>query len=424
MINRNSGPSSGPRALFARSTLHDSTAAIERAVCASANSYPEALILCWDKRGVTGSAHDSFLGHRVLRLIRPVPPRSARAVIARMIFGAWVGTWIVKYRPTMVQALDLESALPAAILRRLLRFHLVYDMRDPFADCFRFPGPLRAAAYGLDWLVMSQATAFVVPTRERCAYLGRWGRTRPVRVMPNTCKDETELLPAQSPVSSQARPGSIRIAFLGYLNESRGLTQLLELAQRDDTELFVAGKIGTPNLNDLLKLAPNVRFLGKLERFDALACMRDAHLVSLLYDPSIPVNRVAAPNKLYEAMCVGTPVLVSSGMSLAAEVRAHGLGWVVEYGDRQALQSVLTDCRNATKMQELRERCRRYYREHSAYAEEMQQYEQFYRRLCDGSKSGTLLPSDGSLDPLMRERKPKAAAVGNTRPAAAAPSIS
>src|SRR5207302_846041 len=64
-------------------------------------------------------------------------------------------------------------------------------------------------------------------------------------------------------------------------------------------------------------------------------------VVAALYDPAVPNNRFAAPNKLFEAMMFEKPVLVSEGTLAAEIVREVGCGMVVPYGDREALKRAL-----------------------------------------------------------------------------------
>src|SRR5438093_11988180 len=55
----------------------------------------------------------------------------------------------------------------------------------------------------------------------------------------------------------------------------------------------------------------------------------------------VPNNRLAAPNKLFEAMMFSKPVLVTQGTAAAEIVREVGCGIVVPYGDREALRRAL-----------------------------------------------------------------------------------
>jgi glycosyltransferase involved in cell wall biosynthesis len=259
---------------------------------------------------------------------------------------------------------------------------VVYDMRDPFADSYPFAKWVRPIAYLVDWLVMARCDGFVVPNEERVAYLGRWSRRRPVSVVRNLCRDEAITdTPAALDCGSGA-PG-VRVAWLGYLVPSRGFELLRELlgSEGGRLELWVAGLCRSEALRRELETTPGIRWLGLLPRPQALTVMRRADAVALLYDPAIPVNRQAAPNKLYEALMTGTPVIVSRGMSVAGEVESEGLGWVVEYGDAAALGEVIAELREPGARGRLRARCREYFLRRCRWEDELPRYRELYERV-------------------------------------------
>src|SRR5947208_3576418 len=82
-------------------------------------------------------------------------------------------------------------------------------------------------------------------------------------------------------------------------------------------------------------------FLGTISYDEVLDQTAGCQVVAALYDPAVPNNRFAAPNKLFEAMMFEKPVLVSEGTLAADIVREVGCGIVVPYGDREALKRAL-----------------------------------------------------------------------------------
>lgn len=66
-------------------------------------------------------------------------------------------------------------------------------------------------------------------------------------------------------------------------------------------------------------------------------------MIPALYDPAIPNHRYASPSKVFEAMALGKPVIVARGTGIDRRVRRHRLGWVVPYGNVEALEAALTE---------------------------------------------------------------------------------
>jgi glycosyltransferase involved in cell wall biosynthesis len=66
-----------------------------------------------------------------------------------------------------------------------------------------------------------------------------------------------------------------------------------------------------------------------------------ADLVVALYDPRIPNNQYASPNKLFEAMMCGKPILVSEDTSMAGIVRKENCGLVIPFGDVERITEAI-----------------------------------------------------------------------------------
>lgn len=368
--------------VFIRSAEHDITNAIPRAIEASRDTFEDIHVLCWNRTQEEGlPKHEIQDGVVVWRYVWPASTRTVKGLVALAFFQAWLAYHLLRLRPHVIQALDFECIWPTTCVGFLLRAYRIYDMRDPFAYSQNFRPFIRRLIYALDWLAMGLCTAFIIPSEERRGYLGRWARgRRPVAVILNTCRDDFSDLPNTSIVPDKSWEDAARIAYIGHLTPTRAGEFLVDFvdAEGGSVVLLVAGSVRLRSLVEKIANSSFVHSFGKVSRLHALSLMRDSHAVSLLYDPGIPVNRMAAPNKLYEALCVGTPVIVARGMSIAEEVAVHGLGWVVEYGNEQDLQNLIRDATNEEFMTAMRKRCREYYLSNCDYQKQFAIYESFY----------------------------------------------
>lgn len=380
---------------FIRANLHDITGAIPRAIEASSGLFEKVRILCWNRSDIALKEPEVVAGAEIRRYSRQARPRSLATVLDILRFGVWVVRQLLRDPPKYVQVCDLESALPAMIASLWTRSVMIYDMRDPFAESYRFPRWVKPVAYAADWTAMAASRAFVVPAEERIPYLGRWSKRRLVAVVRNACHDELSAL-GSSPATLPRRRSSstIRLAYLGYLVSTRGAEWLIELCREEQggVELWVAGLCRSEKLQGMLAVTSEAHWFGLLPRMEALRLMREADAVSLLYDPSVPVNRIAAPNKFYEALMTSTPVLVSRGMSLAEEVEREGLGFVLTYGDLTGLREAISELRDADLRARLRQRCRQYFLDHCRLDQDLDQYRDFYRSLLNPVVSPSKMP--------------------------------
>jgi glycosyltransferase involved in cell wall biosynthesis len=127
------------------------------------------------------------------------------------------------------------------------------------------------------------------------------------------------------------------------LDVSRGLFTLLDVvARRPEWDLDLAG-FGADEERILARARslPNVRFHGRVDYRTALRLMAAADVLVATYDPAVPNHRYASPNKLFEGMMLGKPIVVARGTHVDDLVEKHRCGLVVPYGDERALAAAL-----------------------------------------------------------------------------------
>lgn len=56
---------------------------------------------------------------------------------------------------------------------------------------------------------------------------------------------------------------------------------------------------------------------------EVLSASSACDLLFAIYDPFIPNNRFASPNKIFEAMALGKPVLVSKGTTMTDYIEKY-----------------------------------------------------------------------------------------------------
>jgi len=85
----------------------------------------------------------------------------------------------------------------------------------------------------------------------------------------------------------------------------------------------------------------DIAFLGRIPPKEVIARTQRSRAVLALYDPAYPNNRLASPNKLFDAMKFGKPAVVSDGTVMADIVRRFDCGLAVTYGDAASLALAL-----------------------------------------------------------------------------------
>ena len=90
----------------------------------------------------------------------------------------------------------------------------------------------------------------------------------------------------------------------------------------------------------------NVKWHGRISYDKALELSAQADVLFATYDPSIPNHRYSSPNKLFEAMMLGKPIIVARNTNMDIIVSKHNCGIIVEYGDEKELEEALLKLAN------------------------------------------------------------------------------
>lgn len=304
-------------------------------IAASARKAGHELILIGLDRQPEGSLPDPPPGVTVRLLRRSVPNRRAlfRVVPA---FCRHVVRQLHDARPDLVYCRDEETVIfaLAARLAGCGAAPIICDLYDSLP--LRVPvwwGRVLARAAAS--LALWQSREIIVTDENRRRLVAPRHLPR-VTVLPNYPRRSDYVATGTLPT------GPIRILVAGLLLPQRGLGQLLQACQGlEGIELWCAGQVFSPWVRDVFLRSPRTRYLGVLPQPQVLQLTESCDAVFCFYEPLTPNDVHASPNKLYDAMAVGRPVIINGETTVAEFVAANNLGYVTGYYDTDALRAVL-----------------------------------------------------------------------------------
>jgi glycosyltransferase involved in cell wall biosynthesis len=140
---------------------------------------------------------------------------------------------------------------------------------------------------------------------------------------------------------AQALPqGPIRIWAGGSLEEIKGLRVLLEAIEPlSDVRIVSAGWPYDDFAAETFVKHSRVDFLGIVTARRALELAASCDAVFSYYAPINAYMVNASPNKVYDAMAVGRPVLINREVRLSAWVEEKGIGYLCAYDDVPCLRN-------------------------------------------------------------------------------------
>lgn len=330
--------------------------------------------------------HESVDGAQVHRMkwVRTLP-RISRWFNVVSSFPAFINPrWILHIyrvsratRPDLILVRDLPLAPAAVWVGRALRIPVVFDMAE------NYPGFLRtrretATFRPLDALVRNprlaemaeryvtqRAQAIVCVIEESAQRLKDAGvPERKLRVVRNTPRIDNAV--ANSVVRTGR--GDLTIVYLGLIERHRGVQDLVhgvfESHQRGlPLRLLVIGDgNGLKELNALAAklglLGKGVEFLGRIENTRALDIVSGADIGAIPHMPGEAWD-TTIPNKLFDYMSLGLPVLTSNVRPVQRIVLEEACGLSYEWGNISDLCSRIDLLRSSAQRQAMGEAGRR-----------------------------------------------------------------
>lgn len=269
-----------------------------------------------------------------------------RAPYGNKVIFYWIFWWFEIFRYLLRNDIDivhvcgLDSYIPVVFLKQIKKYKVVYDIFDFLGDSLPIgtPNVLRMFVSWFERFLSQFADMVIIVDECRREQISNIARSK-IEVIMN-CVDD------RYPKNVEKRlDGQFTIFYGGMLSKNRGLYEILAVVQNDpEISLIVAGSgEDEKQLVDALNQGKNITFLGHISHEEALEYTFRSDVVFAFYNPEIPINRLASPNKLFEAMMCRTPIIVNYETSIAKMIHEIGCGFVVPYSDHERLRKAIID---------------------------------------------------------------------------------
>lgn len=293
----------------------------------TANGIDVVYIGC--RRGRSGKRGSGF---RRVHVSPPIPSGSTAKIFLAPIWAIAVACYLRFMKPASASyAADFEAGLAAFLSGQ----PYVYDVLDTYADRYNVPSVVKAALRWMEGVVAKKARALVHVDDIRRSTLPEHKKTIVVRNVPMR-KD----LPAATDCKV------FDLIASGNLDENRGVDQLLTAAIGTNAKIALIGRLSDA-VAEQCKSSPGARHFGYVDSSEALSLTLKSKAVYAVYDPARSINLIACPNKFYDAVACGVPIVMNREISLSRVVEEHGLGWTFEFGNTVELSSILAVIRTA-----------------------------------------------------------------------------
>jgi glycosyltransferase involved in cell wall biosynthesis len=260
-----------------------------------------------------------------------------RGVLFYLALNFRLFCYLLFKRTDIILANDLDTLLPAFLVSKLRGKELVYDSHEYFTEAEGLTG--RPFQKGV-WLNLERwifpKLKHVITVNESIASIYRELYKVKVHVVRNVPKQVDSVKQSQPTRSALELPVDKTIVLLqgSYIDPDRGGMELVQAFQHLPNALLLVIGSGRDYHNMQLvgkNLAlTNVRFMGRMD-YDRLQQYTAVADIGVSLDKPIHLNyKYSLPNKLFDYIHAGIPVLVSDLPELRKIVEAYHVGEIVD----------------------------------------------------------------------------------------------
>ena len=312
----------------------------------SHNGY-DVHLLVWDRQDDLKGRKGN--GYTICRFNLRAPYDKLTALFYLPIWWVYEFFFLLRDNPDVIHACDLDTLVPAIPAKLIKRIKLCYTIYDFYANNLPDGRPhlVRKLIRSLVAAVEKFSIRFaqVLFLVDECRYEEVKGaRINKLVYIYNSPPDYFDAKQRQKSGAGT----EILIFYAGVIHKSRGLEHMTEAVENlDGVRLVVAGTGRDKGLiEESARRCQRIQYIGWIPYEEVIRNTLEADILFAFYDPNIPADKYASPNKLFEAMMCSKPILVSEGTALADKVQAENCGLVVPYGNVSAIMEAMVRLKN------------------------------------------------------------------------------
>lgn len=246
-------------------------------------------------------------------------------------FQGFIYSWLKSHQDEyeIIHAYDFDTGFTAQKCAKLFNKKFIYDIPDYYVDSHGLNGSsIGNVVKKLENSVINKADATIICTEQRKEQIAG---THPKKlyVIHNTPDAEVE-----SAGSNAGEHERLKLVYVGVFGKTRFLDKIAEeVAKRDDCEFHIGG-FGSGMeefFENMSNKYDNIFYYGRIPYEQTIRLEQECDVMCAIYDPAVPNHYYAAPNKFYEALLLGKPLIMAKNSSIASVVEQYGIGEVMDY---------------------------------------------------------------------------------------------
>jgi len=264
-------------------------------------------------------------------------------IIKVLFFDMWLFIKLIFCRFDYIHSIDLDTGVVALMLAKLKNKPFIYQCLDPYYANLpsNWPGLLGKLAMRLENYIITKSDLFIITDYFRMPqHVGANPKT--IVEFPN--------VPIDLPIMENPEDSDFILGYIGSLVEGRNLLTIIKTVgelENEGIRLIIGGfgPLEETIKNKSLKYK-NISFIGWIPYNKVLNLENSFHVMIHTTDPENPGQKWVSPNKLFESMALGKPIIVSEGTLSAKRVDMLKCGLIVQYGSEMELKGAILQLKN------------------------------------------------------------------------------
>ncbi|MDY6316445.1 MAG: glycosyltransferase, partial [Oribacterium sp.] len=243
---------------------------------------------------------------------------------------------LIKYHESydFIHACDFDTVLPAYITAKKYKKKLIYDIFDYYADSHFMPDAVASVIRKVDTFIINHVDAVILCNEERINQI-KPANPKKIAIVHNTPDINIDEI-VKDVKHSGDEDNQISIVYVGRLESTgRFLKEIVDILSEDKRFILHIG--GGGPLQDYItrksKDSKNIVFYGSMKYADVIKLENRCDVMTAIYDPILKNHRYAAPNKFYEALMLGKPLIVMENTGIDKTVADAHIGWVIKQSE-------------------------------------------------------------------------------------------
>ncbi len=303
------------------------------------------IILCWDRdsdHDVTESKYkDTDI--TIYRIgVKASFGEGFKNIKQYLRFQFLMRKWLKKNKDKfdVIHACDFDTAFFSRKIAKKLKKKFVFDIFDFIcgdADSF-FKKRVKKAQYKL----INKADATIICSEDR---LKQIDGTKPKYL--EIIHNSPNKIDVSKYNESSDNKYTVTVVYVGILSNNRLLLEEAEVFKKHSDWHFVVGGFGLHEefFKELAINYSNIEYLGRIQYDQTLLEEQKADIILAVYDPALENHRFAAPNKFYEGLMLGKPLIMVKNTGMSQIVKDNNIGELIDY-TAESFENAITNLIN------------------------------------------------------------------------------